>query len=145
MFAHEVPHVAGALKSVSQPSSAPVPSSALQSPKPRLHVGSQTPPSQAVAKVFALLQARPQALQCASLVASAVSQPSSGPEPSLSGTQSSKPALQVGSQRPSKHAVSEAPASLQARPHALQFAASPARSVSQPSSSPEPSSTSQSA
>jgi hypothetical protein len=78
---HARPQVAGESKFVSQPSSEPEPTSALQSPKLGLQVGAQAPVEQAVAEALALLQVRPQALQFVALLTMLVSQPSSVPEP----------------------------------------------------------------
>ena len=140
---HAVPHVSSSLKSVSQPSSGPLPSSALQSPKPELQVGAHVPPLQLVAEASALLHERPQVPQLAALVPSVVSQPSSGPLPS-SALQSADPELQVGSHSPPLQLVAEAPALLHERPQVPQLAAVVPRVVSQPSSGPLPSSALQS-
>jgi hypothetical protein len=64
-FAHVVPHVATEFKFVSQPSSGPLPSSALQSANPPLHVGSHCPESQAVLEALSVTHARAQAPQFA--------------------------------------------------------------------------------
>jgi hypothetical protein len=136
------PQVAPLFRFVSQPSSAPSPSSSLQSAKPGLQLGSQAPLVHARPVVFVSSQARPQAPQ-SSLVVTAVSQPSSAPVPS-STLQSSKPALQVGLQAPAAHARAVVLVSSQARSQAPQSSAAVFRLVSQPSSVPLPISTLQS-
>ena len=69
LFAQVVPQRALSFRSVSQPSSAPVPSSTVQSAKPALQVAAHTPAVQTGADALALLQSRSQAPQWASVVA----------------------------------------------------------------------------
>jgi hypothetical protein len=99
------------LAAISQPSS-PFPSSGAQSRKPALHVGVHRLAAHVVAVVFAALQARLQAPQCAEVIAGSVSQPSSAAVPS-SISQSANVPVQVGLHKPVSQAEALAFATLQ--------------------------------
>ncbi len=123
---HVVPQLCALLRSVSQPSSAPLPSSTSQSAKPTLQFGAQVPSVQTRLAVFVLSQARSQAPQSSAVVPRLVSQPSSVPLPT-STLQSPKPGSHSGVQAPATQARVSTPSPLQARSQALQWSVAVSR------------------